>query len=297
MLALTSLFPVVLTAWGSSAQVPPPAVSADPNAASSEFNHHIAGYALVGVGALVITSSLSPNSKRLKYVWPALFLMAGVFLALWSDREMWPRGNMSWTWLLHHDQEARQHKIYAVLLLAMGVVEYLRSVGRLGKWARVWMFPLLALLGAGFLLFHDHSHASDDARSAEARAYLVNSALDPDGNPRDAPSPSLARSDPPMMDHAAMNMEDHAAMHMEPSTEAADPDSGTQLTHASAHHHEMTSSMLLVEREHFWFMVVGLGIALFKFLSDTGTKLSRFSSFAWPSGVALLGVLLVFYRE
>lgn len=290
-LVLACFFPVILVPWGSSAPAAPVVVSIDPNAASSEFNHHVAGCALVGVGVLVITSLLSPNSRRLQYVWPALFLFAGLFLALWSDREMWPRGNMNWTWLLHHDQEARQHKIYAILLLAMGAVEYLRVDGRLGDAARVWSFPLLAVLGAGLLLFHDHSHASDNARSAEALAYYVNPALDPDGNPHPDPFASVAVSDPPKMDHSSMMMEDHAAIYMEPLI------AGTHSQHVLAHHHEMTPSMLRVKREHFWFMVVGLGIALFKFLSDTGIRLSRFSSFAWPSAMILLGTLLILYRE
>lgn len=296
VLASACFFPSVLAAWNSSALAAVPVVLIDPNAASSESNHHVAGYALVGVGVLVIASLLSPNSRRLQYVWPILFLCAGLFLVFWSDREMWPRGNMSWAWLLRHDQEARQHKIYAFLLLAMGVVEYLRVCGRLGNVARVWFFPLLAVLGAGLLLFHDHSHASDNARSPEARVYYVNSALDPDGNPRSDSSLSGVLNEPTKMDHSLMAMEEHAATHIEPSTEAEDA-AGTKSQHVSEHHHEMTASMLLVKREHFWFMVVGLGIALFKFLSDAGIKLSRFSSFVWPSGMVLLGALLIFYRE
>jgi hypothetical protein len=75
--------------------------SVDPNKAPSEFNHHMAGWALIGVGFLVLASFLSPDLRPLRYVWPALFLLAGLFLALWSDAEMWPRGNRAW--LLHHD--------------------------------------------------------------------------------------------------------------------------------------------------------------------------------------------------
>src|SRR4029077_1422218 len=86
--------------------------SVDPNKAPSEFNHHIAGWALIGVGFLVLGPFLSPNLRALRYVWPALFLFAGLFLALWSDGEIWPRGNLNWVWLVHHDQEAGQHKIY-----------------------------------------------------------------------------------------------------------------------------------------------------------------------------------------
>ena len=106
---------------------PASSASVDPNKAPSEFNHHLAGWALIGVGALVLASFLSPNLRALRYVWPSLFMLAGLFLALWSDSEIWPRGNLSWAWLVHHDWEAGQHKIYALLLIAIAVVEYLRG--------------------------------------------------------------------------------------------------------------------------------------------------------------------------
>jgi hypothetical protein len=55
--------------------------------------------------------------------------------------------------------------------------------------------------------------------------------------------------------------------------------------------------MLRVEREHRWFMIVGLAIALFKFLSDGEFFNSRIVRYMWPSCVVLLGFMLVFYRE
>jgi hypothetical protein len=55
--------------------------------------------------------------------------------------------------------------------------------------------------------------------------------------------------------------------------------------------------MLLVEREHFWFVIVGLGVALFKLVSDGQFWRRRFVAYVWPGGMMLLGLLLVFYRE
>ena len=43
--------------------------SVDPNKAPSEFNHHVAGWLLIGVGLLVLISILHPNLRR-----AALFL-------------------------------------------------------------------------------------------------------------------------------------------------------------------------------------------------------------------------------
>jgi hypothetical protein len=132
----------------------------DPNRGPSELNHHIAGYALIGVGLLALVSLLSQKYQSHGYLWPALFVLIGLYLALWSDGEIWPRGNLSWSWLFQHDAEARQHKIYSFLLIAIGVVEYVRIGGSLPRLWRTWAFPVLALVGASMLLVHDHNGGS-----------------------------------------------------------------------------------------------------------------------------------------
>ena len=270
--------------------------SVDPNKAPSEFNHHIAGWALIGVGFLVLGPFLSPNLRALRYVWPALFLLAGLFLALWSDGEIWPRGNLNWAWLLHHDHEAGQHKIYALLLIAIAVVEYLRALGSLNRFWSSWAFCILAIVGSALLLFHDHTGGSG-VNSPEARAYLVDPAFGPDGKlPAPRASDLMPGMDGSMMDmnHGGMPM-DHSGMDHSSMRTGDDP----ALTNApsSSHHHHMTASMMMVEREHFWFMMVGLGVALFKLISDGKFWRKRFILYAWPSGMILLGVLLVFYQE
>ena len=267
--------------------------SVDSNKAPSEFNHHVAGFALIGVGFLVLTSFRFRDLRTLRYIWPALFLFAGLFLALWSDAEIWPRGNLSWAWLLHHDQEAGQHKIYALLLITIGIIEYLRACGSINRFWGVGAFPILAIVGAALLLVHDHT-ASSGATSPEARAYLVNPALDPDGVPH--------TSDPkPVMDHSMMDL-NHSDMPMDRpgmdhSSMPIDNDPALIKTSTPNHDHHMTPSMLMVAGEHRWFMIVGLGVALFKLVSDGDLWRRRFIPYIWPSGMVLLGLLLVFYRE
>jgi hypothetical protein len=270
--------------------------SEDSDKALSEFNHHVAGWALIGIGCLVLASFLSPNLRGLRYLWPALFVFAGLFLALWSDAEIWPRGNLSWAWLLHHDPEAGQHKIYALFLIVMGVVEYLRMCGSLSRFWSAWTFSILAIAGATFLLVHDHT-ASSGVTSPEARAYLVNPMLDPDGNPR-----AHQVSDPKPDIHHSVADSDHSGMHMDHSImDHSSMPIGNDPALASStlpdHHHHMTFSMLLVKREHFWFMIVGLAVALFKLASDGELWRRRFIPYAWPSVMVLLGILLVTYRE
>jgi hypothetical protein len=279
-------------------------VPIDPNKGPSELNHHIAGWALIGIGLLQLVALLSPGLKVHRYIWPALFLSAGLFLALWSDGEIWPRGNLNWAWLLHHDAEARQHKIYAALLIAIGMIEYLRVRGSLPRFWKTWAFPVLAVIGACLLLLHDHTGGSG-AHSAEAQAYLVNPALDVDGSPRKAESiaTSTTGSDDPhhLMDQSGQNGEhamgmESGSMLMDHSQMAMDVPTGDD-ANAGDHHHMMTASMLLVEREHMWFMIVGLAIGLFKFLSDSEFVQSRVLPFMWPSCMTVLGIMLVLYRE
>ena len=289
----------------------------DPNKGPSEFNHHIAGWALVGVGLLALAGLLSPTSKPKNYVWSALFIFAGLFLALWSDGEIWPRGNVSWLWLFHHDAEARQHKVYSLLLVAIGTVEYIRIRGSLPRFWRKWAFPLIAIVGAGMLLVHDHSSGSG-VHSPEVQAYLVDPGLDVDGNPRglslgttlargneqlhqpminccDFMSASTMEPGHMQMDHSQMG---HSQMdHSQMDHSQMDMHVSLPTTVSTSHHHLMTASMLLVERQHLWFMVVGLAIVLFKFFSDSELFRSRVVPCIWPSCTMLLGVLLILYRE
>ena len=65
----------------------------------------------------------------------------------------------------------------------------------------------------------------------------------------------------------------------------------------SAHSHEMSEGMLRVERQHLWFTVVGLAVALFKFVSDSALWRRSVVLRLWPGFITLLGVLLVLYTE
>jgi hypothetical protein len=281
------------------------APSVDPNKAPSEFNHHIAGWALMGVGLLVLASQFSDRLKAFRFVLPVLFVLVGLFLAAWSDGEIWPRGNLNWLWLLHHDAEARQHKVYALLLIAIGVLEYFRIRGSLHPLLRSWAFPALAIVGAGMLLIHDHTSGSG-AHSPEARAYLVNPALTVDGRPLNQESVSTTTDmhEAEATDHVMMAM-NHSGMDHSAMNDAATPIDHSRMAMDTAansgshpvHHHAMSESMLLVEREHFWFMILGLGIALFKFISDGKWFQNRIISSIWPAGMMLLGVALAAYRE
>ena len=84
------------------------------------------------------------------------FLIAGFFLLIFSDTEIWPFGYQSLYYAVTHNPEDAQHKTFALILLLLGVIEMLRSSGRLKAAWSAWVFPVVALGGAVMLLFHHH---------------------------------------------------------------------------------------------------------------------------------------------
>jgi hypothetical protein len=123
----------------------------------SEFNHHLAG-ALVILAALFLLAeeTLRKRWPFVRFAWPACFLLAGLFLLVFSDTELWPFGPQSWWYGLTHNMEDVQHKTFAAILLIIGVIEVQRARGVLkAAWAAC-AFPVLAICGSVLLLFHEH---------------------------------------------------------------------------------------------------------------------------------------------
>jgi putative copper resistance protein D len=123
----------------------------------SEFNHHLAGLLVLIAGLLILADgSIRQPWAFARHVWPVCFLASGIFLLVFSDTELWPFNSQSWYFGLTHHMEVLQHKIFAVLLLGLGVIELQRTRGTLtGKWSS-WVFPLVAATGSLMLLFHEH---------------------------------------------------------------------------------------------------------------------------------------------
>jgi len=280
---------------------PPSAIMIDPDVIDSELNHHLAGYILIGSALLLLLSLRFRGVAILRTTWPFLFIAAGLYLLAWSDKEIWPRGFLSWTWLIHHDAEARQHKIYGFLLLIMGGVEYLRWRGKLTPPWKTWAFPFLALIGACLLLVHDHGGNSgltpgwDNAEKAIRIAQIARAS----GQKVLPVSMTTPRPSEPAME---MSTHHHDMAHMMNSPVPRERNASTQEdaeSHSGSTHpgHLMTPSMLHVAKQHMWFTLVGLAIALFKFIDDASFWRRRFVPYLWPGGMLVLGSLLVLYTE
>jgi hypothetical protein len=139
----------------------------------SEFNHHLAGF-FVALGAVFILfhDRLTKRWRAVKYVWPASFLLSGLFVLVWSDTELWPFGNRQWLDTIANDSEVLQHKVFALLLLAVGIVEWQRTRGALRAAWSGWVFPTLAVGGSILLLFHQHEGGMHGADHMERMARI-----------------------------------------------------------------------------------------------------------------------------
>jgi len=274
----------------SSASITPSS-GTDPDKPSSELNHHIAGIFLIAIGLSVIWSKQDRSRPWLRWLAPILFITAGILLASWSDSEIWPRGDLSWSWLLHHDAEARQHKLYALLLIVFGLVEWVQSTPRLRKpWLNM-VFPALCVIGGASLFLHHHSGMVSNANAMDHSGHHVSGAQDVNGNCQSA------------VETAAVNPQEHH--------HAAAEHGATQLTHpcpppvaqtgtssiAQGHAHALTEAGANIQRQHAWFAIVGFCVGLFKFLHDVGRPPIRVPYSLWANSVIVLGILLLIYVE
>jgi copper resistance protein D len=124
----------------------------------SEGNHHLIGL-LVGLSGVFILAQgvLAKKFPVLAYAWPACFLVSGLFVLVYSDTELWPFGPKPWIQGTITNPEVTQHKLFAVLLLAVGLIETVRVRRSLQAVWLAWVFPVLAVAGSVLLLFHSHS--------------------------------------------------------------------------------------------------------------------------------------------
>jgi putative copper resistance protein D len=124
----------------------------------SEFNHHLAGFLVIVAGIFLLAQDrFAKRWPGVRYVWPCCFLLAGVYLALFSDTEIWPMGPQTLWFAIHNNPEDLQHKVFALILLFLGAIELLRAQGKLKSMWSAWAFPVLGMVGAILLLFHHHS--------------------------------------------------------------------------------------------------------------------------------------------
>jgi hypothetical protein len=128
--------------------------------AYSEFNHRLAAVFVLLIGVSELRAAFALRSLAwTRFVLPAAMLAVGAYLLGWSDHEAWPIGSLSLAdTFVSGDLEIVQHKLYAVFLMGIGMVEALRWSGEITgpRWAL--LLPMLAILGGLLLFVHDHGH-------------------------------------------------------------------------------------------------------------------------------------------
>ena len=126
--------------------------------AYSEFNHHLAGVFVLLIGLSELRGGLGVSMLiRSRFLLPFAMLGAGGFLMIWSDHDAWPIGSQSFAQTFFSDDyETVQHKLYAILLLGVSTVEFLRRMGRTGHMAWGMPLPVFALIGGVMLFLHSH---------------------------------------------------------------------------------------------------------------------------------------------
>jgi putative copper resistance protein D len=136
--------------------------------AFSEFAHHFAGSLEVILGLAELGAALQyPLPYWTRFILPGALSMMGAFPLIWSDRDAWPLGSLSFVeTVFGKDREVIEHKFYGMLTLTIALIEMLRRLGRVRHPA--WAAPLVLLVLTGGLFLFVHSHGiHPDAEAAK----------------------------------------------------------------------------------------------------------------------------------
>jgi putative copper resistance protein D len=118
----------------------------------SEYNHHWAGLVVFAAGILSLLASRISWARQ----WPLIFLGLAVFLFLRADAENWPLGPRGF-WESFQVAEVAQHRLFVVLIVALGIFEWAVRTRRIAAQPGGLVFPLVCAVGGALLLTHSHS--------------------------------------------------------------------------------------------------------------------------------------------
>lgn len=126
--------------------------------AYSEFNHAFAGIGVVLVGLSELQTAMGWHVLVwVRWFLPVSLIVSGIFVLIWSDHEAWPIGSWTLTETLSgKDPEMLQHKIFGMLALGVGLVEWLLRLGKIHHLIWRALLPGFALVGGFMLFIHMH---------------------------------------------------------------------------------------------------------------------------------------------
>ncbi len=120
----------------------------------SEYNHHSAGIFVLAMGLLALVDRT--GRARWARHWPLLFLGLAAFLFVRNDPRAWPLGPAGF-WESMVLPDVLQHRLAVLVVVALGVFEWLVRTGRLAHPRWRLLFPLLCAVGGAVLLTHSHA--------------------------------------------------------------------------------------------------------------------------------------------
>jgi len=121
----------------------------------SQFTHRVAGVILLMLAALTVWESWRPRPFPWSAVSAPLWVAFGLYLIPSSDPESWPYGPQRFAEILD-DPLVLQHKLLALLPIAIGVITALRAAAVLPGRRLARVLGVLALAGGATLFFHFH---------------------------------------------------------------------------------------------------------------------------------------------
>jgi putative copper resistance protein D len=125
----------------------------------SDYNHNVAGLFVLAVGVLASLQAF-PWARWARH-WPLVFLGLAAFILVRSDPDSWPLGPVGF-WEGFTYPSVVQHRLFALLVLAFGLFEWMVRTGRAPHPGWAYAFPVLAAVGGALLL--THSHALEDLK-------------------------------------------------------------------------------------------------------------------------------------
>jgi copper resistance protein D len=120
----------------------------------SNFSHNVAGLILLGMSLYALAGFVAGADWGRH--WPLGFVALAVFVFLRASANegTWPFGTAT---LSLAGSEGIQHRIAAVLVLAIGVFEWRVRAGRRHGGPLAYVFPVLGAVGGVLLLAHSHT--------------------------------------------------------------------------------------------------------------------------------------------
>jgi copper resistance protein D len=120
----------------------------------SEYNHHAAGFFVFTMGML----ALLDQTGRAGWArhWPLGFLGLAAFLFVRNDPRAWPLGPGGF-WESMVLPDVLQHRLVVLLVVTLGMFEWMVRSARLTRPGGRLVFPLLCASGGALLLTHSHA--------------------------------------------------------------------------------------------------------------------------------------------